>query len=83
MGGIYLTKIDYKSLPFCSKDNFSGNSEKTESLDDCVDPQEANEGSEESIVKFEYHIVYNTSYSVPVLYFNSTKPGIYDLMTYN
>lgn len=29
-----------------------------------------------AVIKFEYHVVYSISYSVPVLYFKATKQGM-------
>ncbi|CAG2121975.1 unnamed protein product [Medioppia subpectinata] len=61
-----MTKTEFKALPVVDKVS------NVESLDTNVDPQEVNTPTE-TIAKFEYHIVYSISYSVPVLYFTVTK----------
>jgi hypothetical protein len=70
-----LTKTEYKKFPYFEEKHFYGGSD-TEISNDTIDPQEATAVSSETFAKFEYHIVYSISYSVPVLYFNVNRPGM-------
>lgn len=53
-----------------NEDDMAGSS----TLGDDVTAHNQEEGKE-IIVKFEYHVVYSTSYEVPVLYFKAAKEG--------
>jgi hypothetical protein len=70
-----LTKTEYKKFAYFQEKDSSGGSD-TEIFNDTIDPQEATAVSSERLAKFEYHIVYSISYSVPVLYFNVNRPGM-------
>jgi len=69
VGGVYLTKTEFRTLPVNAEESTS---ECVDTTCFNVDPQEAGVLSP-LIAKFEYHIVYSISYSVPVLYFTVTK----------
>ena len=44
---------------------------------DCAVSGHLPSGLNREFLKYEYHIIYSNSYSVPVLYFTASKQGLY------
>ncbi|NWW47839.1 ATG10 enzyme, partial [Pedionomus torquatus] len=78
LGDGYLSKIHFqvrnRNIPPDLKEKNSDNIEQTlfARVEECLDDSQVAGGcATEEVIRYEYHVLYSSSYQVPVLYFRA------------